>query len=158
LRILPAEQSLPVVGLMAEVALEESRAEVPLAVLDPIGDGPGEKDLAAYSAWIGRNLPPPPAKGRRPTHPFVLIGILLALLGGVCGAAVAVVPGADFGAMLGAALMGAVGFFAGAWYEKMCRHVNRLPPGQLGGAALGMLAGAGVGAATGAVTLAYPGS
>jgi hypothetical protein len=142
---------------MAEVALEESRAEVPLAVLEPAESEAAQKDLLAYVAWIGTRLPSRPSR-RAPTHPFVLLGILLALLGGVVGAVVEAVDGAPLAALIGAALVGMVGFFVGVRYERMMRLANRLPPGFLGGAILGLLAGACVGAAIGAVSLAFLGS
>lgn len=158
LRILPAEQSMAVVGLMAEVALDESHGEVPLAVLQPAEGDPAEKDLAAYAVWIAAHLPQRPARSRAPLHPLVLLGVGVALLGGVVGACVATVSGAVLAAELGAVVLGAIGFFVGVWYERMFRLVNRLPPGVLGGALLGLLAGAGAGAAVGAASLAYLGS
>jgi hypothetical protein len=95
---------------------------------------------------------------RAPTHPFVLLGILLALMGGVVGAAVESLPGAELGALIGAALVGSIGLFIGVWYERMFRLGNRLPPGFLGGAVIGLLGGACAGAAIGAASLAYLGS
>lgn len=158
LRILPAEQSMAVVGLMAEVMHEEGHFRVPLAILQPILEDSAAKDLEAYLVWIGTHVPAERGPGRSSTHPLVQLGVVVVLVGGVTGACIATVSGAELGAMLGAIVLGVVGFFAGSWYERFFRAVNRLPPGLVGGALLGMLAGSAVGAAVGAISLAYVGS
>ena len=162
-RLLPEKYCLEVNALMVEVARAEDQVQVPLELLEPLPGPAISADLEAYRAWLEYNRADDEDEpGWLAAHPFLRLGMAVALLTGLMGILLEALPETHLPAAVVACLVGVLGGLLGARYGALFWAINRLPPNLVGGlvvgSLVGLVAGASLGGALGALLGTYLGS
>jgi len=162
-------------GVLCEAKQQGEAIELPLADLDVSGNPHNRQLVEDYSYWFG-NWPADDFTTRSdaPRMPLATetvqpgkwvflkalarYGLYGAIYGVVLGSLLGAVEGTMTGVLVGMAVLGFIGFVAGARYGMLVGVVNRVRYASLAGGTLGTVGGALVGAMIGALIVAFTGT